>query len=68
MCSELLAELQPGVCSGLYANLLLRQAAVHREKQQYDAALQNLTSALDWEPGSAECLHSRAMVITTAGW
>ena len=60
--TELLASLQPGACSGLYAWLLLKKAAALSQKREYDTALQSLNSALEWEPESVECLQLRAEV------
>lgn len=45
---DLLAALQPGACSGLYADILLKRAAAQSEKQDYGAALQDLDCGLQW--------------------
>lgn len=60
--TQLLASLQPGACSGLYAWLLLKTAAAMCQKRDYNAALQSLHMALEWEPENAECLQLRAEV------
>ncbi|KAL3143985.1 hypothetical protein ABBQ32_003793 [Trebouxia sp. C0010 RCD-2024] len=60
--TQLLASLQPGACSGLYAWLLLKKAATLCQKRDYNAALQSLNMALEWEPENAECLQLRAEV------
>ena len=54
--------MQPGACSGLYAFLLLRRADAYNQKQEYNAALQNLDNALVWEPESTDCIQLRAEV------
>ena len=59
---DLLAELQPGVCSGLYAQLLVKRADAQRQQGQFAAALQDLDCAMAWEPESAKCLRLRALV------
>lgn len=64
--TQLLTSLQPGACSGLYACLLLKRAVALSQKQEYDAALQSLDSALKWEPESADCLQLRAEVLLSA--
>jgi tetratricopeptide (TPR) repeat protein len=60
--SDLLAELQPEVCSGLYAELLVKKADAQRQQGQFDAALQDLDCAMAWEPENADCLRLRASV------
>lgn len=65
--TQLLASLQPGACSGLYAWLLLKTAAAMCQKRDYNAALQSLHMALEWEPENAECLQLRAEVHRLAG-
>ncbi|DBA95476.1 TPA: hypothetical protein ACH3X3_013341 [Trebouxia sp. C0006] len=64
---DLLAELQPGVCSGLYAELLVKKADAQRQQGQFDAALQDLNCAMAWEPESVNCLQLRASVYREAG-
>ncbi|DBA77620.1 TPA: hypothetical protein ACH3X1_009418 [Trebouxia sp. C0004] len=65
--SDLLAELQPGVCSGLYAELLVKKADAQRQQGQFSAALQDLDCAMAWEPESADCLRLRALVYRESG-
>ncbi|DBA86305.1 TPA: hypothetical protein ACH3X2_005544 [Trebouxia sp. C0005] len=67
LLSDLLAELQPEVCSGLYAELLVKKAAAQRQQGQLDVALQDLDCAMAWEPESAKCLQLRALVYREIG-
>lgn len=58
----MLTEVQPEVCSGLYAKLLHQQAQAQLHRQQHDAALQSLEKAMLWEPYHTECLLLKALV------
>lgn len=60
--SDVLAELQPGVCSGLYAELLVKRADAQRQQGQFDAALADLDRAMAWEAENVNCLQLRALV------
>ena len=61
-CSDLLSEVQPGACSGLYAHILYQQAQALLQRQQFCEALRSLKQALLWEPHHQDCLLLQALV------